>query len=44
VKTSDDYNAAAIRASLRLGVSTFAALKGWEFITTKVLARGKAQL
>ncbi|KAF2500168.1 hypothetical protein BU16DRAFT_569908 [Lophium mytilinum] len=42
VKTSDDYNAAAIRASLRLGVSTFAALKAWEFITTKVLARGKA--
>ncbi|KAF2867577.1 hypothetical protein BDV95DRAFT_581269 [Massariosphaeria phaeospora] len=37
---SDDYNAAAIRASLRLAVVTFGSLKTWELITDKFLARG----
>ncbi|KAF2473260.1 uncharacterized protein BDR25DRAFT_282645 [Lindgomyces ingoldianus] len=39
-KGSDDYNAAAIRASLRLAVATLSGLKAWELITTRVLARG----
>jgi hypothetical protein len=39
-KGSDDYNAAAIRASLRLAIVTFAGLKGWELITEKLLSRG----
>ncbi|KAF1999986.1 hypothetical protein P154DRAFT_492430 [Amniculicola lignicola CBS 123094] len=42
-KGSDDYNAAAIRASLRLAVATFSGLKAWELITTKVLSRGPAK-
>ncbi|KAF1837326.1 hypothetical protein BDW02DRAFT_544222 [Decorospora gaudefroyi] len=40
VKGPDDYNVAAFRASLRLGVATFSGLKAWELITTKLLARG----
>ncbi|KAF2738181.1 hypothetical protein EJ04DRAFT_429555 [Polyplosphaeria fusca] len=36
---SDDYNAAAVRASLRLAVLTFSGLKAWEFISTKLIAR-----
>ncbi|KAF2191099.1 hypothetical protein K469DRAFT_720078 [Zopfia rhizophila CBS 207.26] len=39
-KASDDYNAAAIRASLRLAVLTFSGLKVWELVTTKLLAHG----
>ena len=39
VKGPDDYNVAAIRASLRLGIVTFSGLKAWELITTKLLAR-----
>jgi hypothetical protein len=39
-KDSDDYNAAAIRVSLRLAVVTFSGLKAWELITTRLLARG----
>jgi hypothetical protein len=39
----DDYNVAAIRASLRLGIATFSGLKAWELITTKLLARGPAK-
>jgi hypothetical protein len=42
-KGPDDYNVAAIRASLRLGVVTFSGLKAWELINTKVLARGSAK-
>jgi hypothetical protein len=42
-KGSDDYNAAAIRASLRLAVVTFTGLKAWELITTKGLTRSAAQ-
>ncbi|EON67793.1 hypothetical protein W97_07048 [Coniosporium apollinis CBS 100218] len=41
VKSGDDYNAAAIRASLRLAVTTYGALKAWEYFTTRVLARGR---
>lgn len=39
-KGSDDYNAAAIRASLRLAIATFSGLKAWELIKEKVLSRG----
>jgi hypothetical protein len=39
VKGPDDYNVAAFRASLRLGVVTFSALKAWELISTKLLSR-----
>lgn len=42
-KGPDDYNVAAIRASLRLGVLTFSGLKAWELISTRVLARGTEQ-
>ncbi|KAF2747273.1 hypothetical protein M011DRAFT_423621 [Sporormia fimetaria CBS 119925] len=38
-KGTDDYNAAAVRTSLRLAVVTFSGLKTWELITTKVLGR-----
>ncbi|KAF2196500.1 hypothetical protein GQ43DRAFT_435966 [Delitschia confertaspora ATCC 74209] len=41
--TSDDYNAAAIRVSLRLAVLTFSSLKTWELLTTKIVARGPMQ-
>lgn len=39
-KGTDDYNAAAIRASLRLAVLTFSGLKTWELITTKLRRAG----
>lgn len=39
-KGSDDYNAAAVRASLRLAVVTFSGLKAWDLIKTRVLSRG----
>lgn len=42
-KGPDDYNVAAIRASLRLGVATFSGLKAWELINEKLLSRGKAK-
>ncbi|KAF1947923.1 hypothetical protein EJ02DRAFT_8359 [Clathrospora elynae] len=40
---TDDYNVAAFRASLRLGVLTFSGLKAWELISSKLLARGTAK-
>jgi hypothetical protein len=40
VKGADDYNAAAIRASLRLAVLTFSGLKAWELIKGRLLSRG----
>lgn len=43
VQGPDDYNVAAIRASLRLGVLTFSGLKAWELITTKLLSRGEVK-
>ncbi|KAF2133265.1 hypothetical protein P153DRAFT_420192 [Dothidotthia symphoricarpi CBS 119687] len=42
-KGPDDYNVAAVRASLRLGVLTFSGLKAWELIASKLLARGTVQ-
>jgi hypothetical protein len=42
-KGPDDYNVAAIRASLRLGLVTFSGLKAWELINTKLLSRGSAK-
>jgi hypothetical protein len=42
-KGRDDYNVAAFRASLRLGVVTFSGLKAWELIQTKLLSRGTAK-
>lgn len=40
VKEGDDYNAAAVRASLRLAVVTFSGLKAWELVRTRLLSRG----
>jgi hypothetical protein len=42
-KGPDDYNVAAVRASLRLGLATFTGLKTWELVTTKLAARGTVQ-
>lgn len=42
-KGPDDYNVAAVRASLRLGLATLAGLKTWELIKTRLLARGAVQ-
>ncbi|KAH8732285.1 hypothetical protein GQ44DRAFT_735221 [Phaeosphaeriaceae sp. PMI808] len=42
-KGPDDYNVAAVRASLRLGIATFSGLKIWELITTKVISRGQVK-
>jgi hypothetical protein len=39
-KGGDDYNAAAIRASLRLAVVTFSGLKAWDLLSAKFLSRG----
>lgn len=39
-KGGDDYNAAAIRASLRLAVITFSGLKTWELVKSRLLSRG----
>jgi hypothetical protein len=41
VKDTNDYNAAAIRASLRVFGTTLAGLKLWDLITAKVLSKGK---
>lgn len=42
-KGPNDYNVAAVRAALRLGIATFSGLKAWELISTKVLARGQVK-
>lgn len=42
-KGPDDYNVAAVRASLRVGVATFSGLKAWELISTRLLSRGSAK-
>jgi len=42
VKKSDDYNAAAVRASLRVAFGTFTALKTWEFFLRRI-GRGQAK-
>lgn len=41
VEETGDYNAAAIRASLRVFTATFAGLKVWDVVNAKVLSRGK---
>ena len=43
VQTKDDYNGAAIRASLRVFVATQTSLKLWELIKGSLLDRGKPQ-
>jgi hypothetical protein len=40
VSATDDYNAAAIRASLRVFAATYTGLKIWELVSIKVLYRG----
>jgi hypothetical protein len=43
VKGPDDYNVAAFRAALRLGIVTFSGLKAWEVISTRLLSPGTAK-
>ena len=43
VQDDNDYNAAAIRVSMRVALSTYTGLKLWELVTSKILARGKPQ-
>lgn len=43
VQTKDDYNGAAIRASLRVFIAIQSSLKLWELIKANLLARGKPQ-
>jgi len=43
VQTKDDYNGAAIRASLRVLVLTQTSLKLWESIKTNLLNKGRSQ-
>ncbi|KAM0800268.1 hypothetical protein BDR22DRAFT_782073, partial [Usnea florida] len=43
VQTKDEYNGAAIRASLRVFVVTQTSLKLWELIKGSLLSRGKPQ-
>jgi hypothetical protein len=42
-KGPDDYSVAAVRASLRLGVATFAGLKTVELVKAKLLTQGTVQ-
>ena len=42
-KVPDDYTVASVRSSLRLGVTTFTALKTWELVKARLLARGSVQ-
>ncbi|KAI9881281.1 MAG: hypothetical protein M1830_005567 [Pleopsidium flavum] len=43
VQSKNDYNAAAVRASLRVFLATQTGLKIWDLVTTHVLARGRPQ-
>ncbi|KAL9076115.1 MAG: hypothetical protein Q9161_001162 [Pseudevernia consocians] len=43
VQTKDDYNGAAIRASLRVFIATQTSLKLWELVQGNLFARGKPQ-
>lgn len=43
VQTNDDFNTAAIRASLRVFVASQTGLKVWDLITTYVLRRDRPQ-
>ena len=42
VEKTDDYNAAAIRASLRVFASAYTGLKLYEIISAKIFGSGKA--
>jgi len=39
VKSTEDYNVATVRVSLRVLIAAFTGLKGWEFISKKLLER-----
>ena len=41
IKHKDDYNAAAVRASLRVFLAAQTGLKLWDIITTQIASRGK---
>ena len=41
VKSKDEYNAAAFRASLRVFVAMQAGLKLWDIISSQIIQRGK---
>ena len=41
LKNKDDYNAAAVRASLRVFLAAQTGLKLWDIITVQILKRGK---
>lgn len=43
VDKDGDYNASTIRATLRVGISTFVALKLWDVLKERLLARGRTQ-
>jgi hypothetical protein len=43
VTGADDYNAAAVRAALRVWTATYAGLKGWELVSERLFRRGKGQ-
>lgn len=43
VQGRDDYNVAAFRAALRLGIVTLSGLKAWEVIKTRLLSPGTAK-
>lgn len=42
-KEADDYNAATVRATVRLFVASYSGLKTWEFVTQHLFARGTSQ-
>ncbi|KAL8729069.1 MAG: hypothetical protein Q9166_004986 [cf. Caloplaca sp. 2 TL-2023] len=42
-KASNDYNAAAVRASLRVFIASQTGLQAWDLITTRILAKDKPQ-
>jgi len=39
----EDYNAATVRATVRLFLGTYSAFKAWEVVTQKLLGRTVAQ-
>ena len=43
VQTKDDYNGAAIRASLRVFIAAQTSLKLWDLIKSRLFARGEPQ-
>lgn len=43
VHSKNDYNAATIRASLRVFLATQTGLKLWDVVSTKIISRSKTQ-